>query len=163
MNLFRTMRPTPVPTDPNEARRPSHWNKDINQFEVDPRLEYPTDATDHVRELGFTPAANPTPVYLTEVPPADRTLRHWAAGNTTVGLVPIQLCGADRRRKRMLVTNTGDTNGLYVTRRDSDLGFMGYLLEANQSVEMFHNDQVWALAAANTTVVTWMTEFEQDD
>lgn len=162
--LFRTTaRQNPLPVDPDDARRPSHWNQDINEFEVDPRVEYPTETTDHPRELGFTPPPNPTPVYLTETPPADRTLKQWAAGNATLDLSPDQLSGADRRRKRMVVTNTGDTNAAYVTQRPSDLGFMGYLLEPNQSIEMFHNDQVWAMAAASTTVVTWLIEYELEE
>lgn len=161
--LFRvTARQAPVPVDPEDARRPSHWNKDINQYEQDPQLEYPTEMPDHVQALGFTPPPNPTPVYLTESPPHARRIVDWAAQNVTVdATTPVQLSGADRRRQRMLVTNTGDTNAVYLSQGREDHLFMCYLLEPNQTVELMHNDFVWARCAPTlSTVVTWFTEYQ---
>lgn len=161
--LFRTVPRRTLPVDPNEEKRPSNWNKEVNEIELDPQLEYPTpvDSPVDAPDMGFPPPPNPTPVYLTETPPTDRTIRQWTAGNVGATAVAQQLSGSDRRRKRMVVTNAGDTNELFVTRRQADLTFNGYLLEPNQSIELFHNDEVWCLCSpTETTTVTWLTEFE---
>lgn len=162
--LFRsTPKHAPLPKDPNDERRPSHWNDELSDIAVDPQLEYPSNV-DHVRALGFTPPPNPTPVYLTETPPADRAIRKWDGGNVLVDTTPIQLTGADRRRKRMIVINTGDTNPVYLSPGREDQTFMCLMLEPNQAIEMLHNDFVWArCAAAQSTNVTWTVEYELEE
>lgn len=161
--LFRTHVKSRLPADPNEARRPSHWNKELSEIEVEPRDDYPSEVDDDPRSFGFTPPPNPTPVYLTEPPPSDRGMVQWSAGNVTLDTSPDPITGADRRRKRMVCTNTGDTNTAVLTAKQEDLPFNGYLLEPNASVELFHNDKVWAYALANTTTLTWVVEYEVND
>lgn len=164
MSLFgtRTHRPA-LRVDPNAERRPSHWNEEVNEFEQLPEQDYPTLESTKEPVYSEPPSPVATPVYLTETPPSDRTIRQRSAGNLVVDTTADKLCGSDRRRKRMLVTNAGDTNSLYVGSRSEDLPFMCYLVEPNQSIELFDNDQVWAFAAASSTTVTWLIEYELDE
>lgn len=161
---FLTPKRPMLPVDPNEERRPSHWNEEVNEREIDPMRDYPTEL-DHgtLSELGFAPAPNPQPVYLTEAPPADRKIVRWSAGNFTVDTDTYQLAGADRRRVRMQVSNEGDTNAVYLLTEREAQSFVGRYLAPGSSIVFYHDSDVWVRAAASTTLVTWHVEYELDD
>lgn len=150
--------------DPNDARRPSHWHEDQNERDVPPLADYPTDVVEEP-VIGFVPPANPVPVYLTEPPPNDRALRQWAPQSMTVGTDRVQLCGSDRRRTRMMITNNDTDATVYLLRREDDLLINGYPLMPGKDVELRHNDQVWAVASGGdvSAPLGWFAEFELEE
>lgn len=154
---------------PTEPERPSHFREDPNQRTDlnEATLDYPdTDMEpDSTEDYGF-PATEPSvPVYLTEAPPGDRSLRDWSAGTYTADTVKAVQVGsaADRGRRRIVVRNLDETNGVYVLRSNTDQNFAGYKIPAGASEEFEHNHAIWVRAETADVEVTVFAEFDVEE
>lgn len=157
--------------NPNGPARPSHFNEDVNEYipRDNTDLDY-TGVQDGVpfAATGFEPPSTPAPVYLTESPPKDRTLRKWSATHVFVDTAAkkVQVAAANRNRTRLVVTNSDDTASVALVADENDnITIAGFWLGPGDTVEMFHNSGVWAQAiggdgAANVEV---LQEFDVDD
>lgn len=64
-----------------------------------------------------------------------------------------QLVGGNPYRRRLFVTNTHDTESLVLLREQGASPFTGFLLLAGQSVEIFSEQESWAIPSDSTDVV----------
>lgn len=166
--MFR-MKVAPAP----EPVRPSHYGEDQNERvpRDAPDVDYPHGTDEPGIDFGWTvPSAAPTPVYLTEPPPSDRTRRDWTP--QTYALTPgrlVQIASANRNRTRLVITNNDDANNALLTRRPVDNpNTNGYVLAFGDDITMHHNESVWATCAAtpagdSSCSISVYSEYEMTD
>lgn len=154
---------------PDEPVRPSHFHEDPNQRTDlnEATLDYPdTDMQPDVPEdYGFPAPERSVPVYLTEAPPADRTMVDWSAGTYTADTAKAVQVGAasDRGRRRIVVRNMDNTNYVTVLRNSTDSVFAGYRIPAGSSEEFLHNHAIWVVADTAAVVVSVFAEFDIEE
>lgn len=154
--------------EPDGPERPSHFREDPNQRTDlnEAVLDYADEGQTVDEDYGFPPVPEtPVPVYVVEAPPADRTLVDWTSGTVTVDTaVAAQIGGAaNRQRRRVIVRNHDETNGVYIIRESTASNFTGYLLPAGQREVFEHNHQMWVRADVADVQISWFSEFDVDD
>jgi hypothetical protein len=64
----------------------------------------------------------------------------------------VRLAGDSPTRRRLYIRNNDDADSVFLGRNQTDSQFAMYELVAGQSVEMFHQGEVWAICATGLTV-----------
>jgi hypothetical protein len=64
----------------------------------------------------------------------------------------VRLAGDSPTRRRLYIRNNDDADSVFLGRNQTDSLFAMYELVAGQSVEMFHQGEVWAISATGLTV-----------
>lgn len=156
---------------PQGPERPSHFGEDQNvrASRNETSLDFPVGTDVQIEEqvpYGWTPPMESTPVYLTEAPPKDRSLRNWSAFRAVVEARRIPVLSKNRNRVRAVISNTDDTASIYLLQDENiQYDIAGFQLKPGTSIEMLHNAAVWAVAAGGDGFATIevMMEYEVDD
>ena len=163
----------------SEIERPPHYGQGpetrTEMGEAGPSYEdFPTGS-----DLGFAPMEAPPDeaiqVEVVGMPPTPDRLLSWRPNNVLVqGLDvaasgsgrPAQIGGVNRNRTRLFVKNTNAAAGdsvFLVTDSTTDAAF-GYELQAQDTLELFHNEEVWAVCLPTETArVSYSAEYVIDE
>lgn len=141
-------------TTPGHIERPPESLRTVEERSEEPAQDYPSGT-----DVGFepiVPALDEEDAVLVRVvgtPAPPETDVQWQGFPAHVADSTIQIAGANRNRMRLLIRNrnaaAGDTVFLLptpTTPRD-----FGYALDAQDSVEFFHNGPVWAQCESGDT------------
>lgn len=143
---------------PAEARtRSAGEGEPLEGDETYPDPDYPLEPFDNVQD---NEPVTPDPVDVVIVGGVPAPLTDWSSQSYPVADLPIMIAGRNKNRHRMVIRNSGDTNGCRVLRTATDMPAMAYILAAGEQLEMSHNEQVWVVCeSSDTTTINVMTEF----
>lgn len=141
-----------------EIERPPHFRETPEQRtrtidEPYPPSDYPSaEETEPYKEEPYAPESEPLEVVVTNMP-TEAEDRDWSAGTMTIeDTRMVRLAGDAPTRRRLYIRNNDDTDSVFLGRNQTDSRFAMYELTAGQSVEMFHQGEVWAICASGLTV-----------
>lgn len=98
------------------------------------------------------PKRDPVPVTIVDPDSGANELRSWSGTYTSVSNTEVQVIGRNAKRTRVILLNEDATNPVRLGRRIGNSVF-GYLLAAGQSLEMYTQDAVYAIAVTASTTV----------
>lgn len=74
-----------------------------------------------------------------------------------------EIAGAKRTRTRLLITNNDETNSVFIDKHPLMSVSMVYEIRADQTLEMFHNQSVWARCSSGQTAdISVIQEYDVD-
>lgn len=155
-----------------EIIRPPHYGEGpetrTEAGEAGPSYEdYPTG-----EDVGFTGTPPETPeweaveVAIVSMPKPAQRRTTWRPTNAFVdGTRPTHLSGASMNRNRLVVKNTNAAGGasVFLVPDATTPPNFGYELQAQDTLELFHNEDVWAVCLATfTATVSYAAEFDAE-
>lgn len=154
--------------------RPSHYGEDNNEFipKDHTDLDYATEEHVDPTAVGFPPAPQATPVYLTETPPVSRLIKPVQIETLTVdntvantSASRTQIAANSPNRTRLIIRNLDAANSVFITQDAMNLNqAFAYELPFGQREEFLHNRALWVFCAATKTAkISVFREFETDD
>lgn len=116
----------------------------------EPDVEFPDAPYHEERSPISTDVPDAIPVVIVDTFEAGR-LVDWAVERVPVDATQaVRVTGARRNRARLLVANAGP-NTVYVLRTALQMPAFGYPLVMGATLELFHNEEVFAITAATET------------
>jgi hypothetical protein len=145
--------------DTYDVERPPHFRETPEQrtrteAEPYPPSDFPggEETTPYTEQAYEPPEHEPLEVIVANMP-AETENRDWSAGTMTVqDTRMVRLAGDSPTRRRLYIRNNDDADSVFLGRNQTDSLFAMYELVAGQSVEMFHQGEVWAISATGLTV-----------
>lgn len=136
---------------PSHIGRPPGSMETVEERREEPGQDYPSGAD--VGHIPVTPVQTEDDAVLVRVvgtPAPPETDVEWEAYPAFVENRSVEIAGANRNRMRLFIRNGNAAGGdsVYLTPLGSTPREFGYVLEAQDAVEMFHNRAVWARTAS---------------
>lgn len=139
---------------PGHIERPPGSMETVEERREEPGQDYPSSAD--VGHVPVTPVMTEDDAVLVRVvgtPAPPETDVNWQAYRAFVEDDTVQIAGASRNRTRLFVRNGNAAGGdsVFLMPTGTTPREFGYVLEAQDTAEFFHNQQVWARCAAGDT------------
>jgi len=142
--------------------RPPNWHEGIESRteygQAGPSYEDYPSAGDvgfsGAEPVGAPEVLEPIPVVVVAAPPIPTRVIGWRPFRVTVDdSRSVMLSGASKNRTRLFLRNTNAAagNSVFLMADGTHEPGFGYELQAGDTLELFHNDDVWARCAATQT------------
>lgn len=146
-------------TAPGHIERPPRSMETVEEREVEPGQDYPSSG-----DVGYSPGGAPhadedvVAVRVVNAPSPPETITEWQAFPVFVSTSAVEIVGANRNRSRAFIRNANASGGneCYLLPSGSTPREFGYMLEAQDAAEFFHNQAVWAQCATGESATLYV-------
>lgn len=139
-----------------EAYHPEGWRQtpeERAEIQAPPDYPMPDDKEPILNEIPGESELKPLPVTVVDSPDPRETWYWEGTHYTVVTNRATHIVGRDNRRRRLQIHNNDASNNVFLMNTPNfDPLQDGYQLEPGRTLELLHNDHIWARSVANVQV-----------